>query len=58
MTDSLPKMIREGWKWAIQRLAIKVFWDWEFIPLFGMEPYVFGITIWSWPRKVKNEEEA
>jgi len=52
------KMVAEGWKWAIQMLAIKVFWDWEFIPLFGMEPYVFGITIWSWPHRTKDEDES
>ncbi len=51
------KEILLGWRWAIKWIAGKVFWDWEFIPLFGLEPYVLGLSMGRMPHRVTDEEK-
>ncbi len=51
------KEVLLGWQWVIRWLAGKVFWEWEFIPLFGFDPYVLAIQLWSWPQRVENKDD-
>ncbi len=51
------RMMLQGWQWAIQWLASKVFWEWECIPLFGLEPYVLGLSMGRMPHRVKEDDD-
>jgi hypothetical protein len=41
-------------KWLLQRACCVLF---DHVYLGRLAPYVFGIMVWSWPRKVKPESK-
>ena len=42
-------------KKTLKRFAAWLFWDTK-VPLGRLAPYVLGLSIWRWPRKVKRGE--